>query len=282
MSFLTKIEKLDTRIVHASMLLLIVFALLNPFGLPLRISGMTRALYDYIEKLPAGSNVAYIGDIAPGLGDEYGPCAGAVLTQLTRRPLKVVIMMFAADSPLMFERMLRIGWGEIASDKKYGVDYVVLGYSAGVETAMASAASDLHQAFPSDFYGKSISDLPMMKDIKSAKDFRLLVHCTSSTLESEAMVRQWQSTYGIPMAWIVTAVQVPPQMPYYPRQVFAILGGTRAAAEYELLIKRPSAGLQNTDALSISQTLVLLYVVIGNVAYFASRQKKKPQGGGTN
>lgn len=272
MSILNRIKQLDPAIVNSVVLLAIIFSLLSPLGLPVKVSAMTRTLYDRIEALPAGSLVAFVADIEPGLGDEYGPCAGAVFTHVMRRPLKVVIMCFYQHSPMMWERALRLGWAEVPADKKYGTDYVNLGYLAGAETAMASAASDLHKAFGKDFFGTPIAQIPVMKEALTAKDFKILIHVTGSTTGSEQMLRQWQTTYGIPMAWIVTAAQAPSQMPYYPRQVLAILPGIRSAAEYELLIRRPRVGLQNTDALSIVQTLILGFIVVANIAYFSKKR----------
>jgi len=49
-----------------------------------------------------------------------------------------------------------------------------------------------------------------------------------------------------------------------------------ASAEYEILIDEPRLAAAASDALSMSHLLIILLVLIGNVAFFASGGKKKP------
>lgn len=59
--------------------------------------------------------------------------------------------------------------------KKYGVDYVNLGFFSGAESGLAAWAENFPNIFKTDWLGVPIAQFPMMKDIKSVKDFDLVL-----------------------------------------------------------------------------------------------------------
>jgi hypothetical protein len=63
-------------------------------------------------------------------------------------------------------------------------------------------------------------------------------------------------------------------MPYYPNQIKGLLAGVDGGTQYEAMIKRPGAGLAFTAAMSGCYLLMLAFLLVGNVAYFAQRITK--------
>jgi hypothetical protein len=77
--------------------------------------------------------------------------------------------------------------------------------------------------------------------------------------------------------------------PYYPRQMFGMLGGMKAAAEYESLLidnygpesDNPRLaegaqflGIKRMGPQTFAHLVIILFIVIGNVSFFASRRRQ--------
>jgi hypothetical protein len=50
--------------------------------------------------------------------------------------------------------------------------------------------------------------------------------------------------------------------------------GLTSSAEYELLLKKPGLAVAGVDAVSTSHLMVVALVILGNIAYFATRGSK--------
>jgi len=57
--------------------------------------------------------------------------------------------------------------------------------------------------------------------------------------------------------------------------IFGLMGGLKGAAEYEKLINHSAAATKAMSVQSIAHSAIVLFIIIGNVAYFASRKRKK-------
>jgi hypothetical protein len=53
------------------------------------------------------------------------------------------------------------------------------------------------------------------------------------------------------------------------------MGGLKGAAEYEKLIGHTEAATKAMDVQSIAHSVIVLFIIIGNIAFFASRRKKR-------
>jgi hypothetical protein len=51
--------------------------------------------------------------------------------------------------------------------------------------------------------------------------------------------------------------------------------GLTVSAEYELLLQKPGLAVAGVDAVSTSHLLIVLLVVIGNLAFFMTKEEKK-------
>lgn len=260
----------DVRVIYLILLILTVTVLISPLALPLRINSTTQNAYDLVQKLPAGSNVLVIMQVVVGGIAEIGPQLRVVTQHLFSLPLHVVFVAFHPDGPVIVESYLLPG---ITGDKKYGVDYVDLGFVSGGETGMAAFANDVHKTVSKDYRGSPIDSLPIMTGIKSAKDFAL-TELFDTQSDIVLVLRQFQTPYNVKIILGTYAMLSPGAMPFVRSgQVAGLLDGTRGAAEYELLLKKPARAVSGMDALSLDTLYFLALIFIGNASYFMLRKK---------
>jgi hypothetical protein len=131
----------------------------------------------------------------------------------------------------------------------------------------------MHKAFGKDLYGTPVEEIPMMENIRTWKDVALIIETTNSGPDVEGLLRQWKSPYGTPIAINVGSVMAPALIPYYPHQVLAVIIGNRGGSEYEKLIGKPGPGLASLDAVSTSHLLVIIFILIGNIAYLRTKRR---------
>jgi hypothetical protein len=63
--------------------------------------------------------------------------------------------------------------------------------------------------------------------------------------------------------------------PYYPNQMVGVLGGMKGAAEYEAITGFRGKGSTYMVSQSFAHVVVVLFVLVGNAAFFLSRRRKK-------
>jgi hypothetical protein len=150
-----------------------------------------------------------------------------------------------------------------------------MGYRAGGEGALAAALQDFPAAFPKDFQGTAIKDLPAAQNLKSAKDISLAVLFSTGGYAGGGWVRQLVQPYGKPFAAVVTGMMGPAHVPYYQaKQLVGLVVDMKGGAEYETLVKRPAGSLAGMGAQTLAQMLVVLYMVIANITYFTLRKER--------
>lgn len=272
------IDSIPRQFYYTILLFLLCYALVFPMGLPIRIKGETKELYNLIEGLPEDSVV--LVDIAFGAGGmpELGPPYLAVMHHLFSRPLRVIVMTLYTEGPQMYSIYLDKLNPEETYGKKYGEDYVFFGYNAGGVTTMTELAKDM-RFLGTDYMGTPLDQLPVMEGVYDNKDVALVITFSTASggISSPTdWVQQWATPYGATLACVVLKMMMPTVSPYYGAgQVKALIPGAGAAAEYELLIDKPGEGLASTDALSLAHLLVISLMVLGNIGYFKLRGERK-------
>jgi hypothetical protein len=259
------------------MLILLIIPCVRPIGIPIPVSEYTQEVYDYIENLPDESMIVVSCNVGVALWPEEETFVKALFHQLFTGPHNFVIVSFGIDSPTLLSGALVDLNPEVNyPNKKYGEDYVLMGYLAGLETAMARFCDDPDGAYEEDYYGNSVSELGIFSELQSASDIDLQIDITGS--DPDAPVRQFVETYGIPLAMAPTIGWVPTTMPYYNAgQLVGLIAGVRGGAEYELLVGRPSTGLAITDALSLGFMYTILLSILGNISQFVKKTENKTE-----
>ncbi len=273
-----KISSVDQRVFYAIMLFLLIFPMVSPLGIPMTIGETTRSFYNRVQSLPSGSVVLVCAEIGPIAYPELAPGTKAFMEQVLRRDIKVLVFCDDATptAPPMWEQLMsKI---VLPPGKRYGVDWVFLGWIPGGETAVAGLANDIWRTTPVDYYGTQLKDLPMMQNIRNARDISLYFDVTMGTDTLERALRQFNTPYGTPVMLNTAAGMIPATMPYYPRQVVGVLYGIRGGAEYEMLVGKPWLGLAYMDVMSTVNLYVVIVVIIGNLAFLARKMSEKKRG----
>jgi|GEM_PF-378426 len=277
--FWRKLEDVPREILYTILLIVFIIPMLNPIGFPVPISDAVKKWYATIDALPAGSAIMIDFGYSGGGEPELGPLAAAVYHHIFRKGgLKPITMSTSIDGTLLWDKVI----AEVNPEKygrKYGVDYIHIGYISGTETAMAAVGKNLRATTSTDYHGASLDQFPIMQGIADASSFKLLICYTTGGDQSEGWVRQWYTPYKVPYLCAVIAMMVPTMLPYQKAgQIVSLLAGAQAG-EMELLINVPGRGIKSADVITLTHILVFAFVVLGNIAYYGRKASERARGG---
>ncbi|OGC76737.1 MAG: hypothetical protein A2Z27_03035 [candidate division Zixibacteria bacterium RBG_16_50_21] len=267
---LETINSLDRRYIFLFIGLAVSLPLFFPIGIKFTVTHPVQGFYDTIEKVPNDSKILMSCDYDPGSAPELYPMTISALEQMFKKDLKVIITCLWPAGPPLVEKAL----AHVAAqyNKQPGIDYVNLGFKEGREVVMVSMGASIPNTFPTDYHGKPVSRIPIMQGITNFKDVAMIVNISAGYPGTKEWVQQVQSRYQIDLVTGCTAVSAPEFYPYYQTgQLKGLLGGMKGAAEYEKLVGIKGLGTRGMDAQSISHLTVFLFILIGNLAYFALR-----------
>ena len=279
MSAWEKLTALPREIVLGLILIAMIIPTLKPLGLPLMVGTMAKDWYDTVDALPEGSIVLF--DIGYGAGGypSLGPATIACFHQFFEKNLKVIIMATAIEGSMMYPLIMEAVNPETRYGAVYGEDYVFLGYIAGAQTAMAGVLGDLHAIASVEYTGIPIDQIPLLKDVKGSDDYDLVAYITTAGGTSEGWVYQAYSAYGKDTVGGFLSMMTTSMKPYYDTgQLLGVIDGVKGAADMEFLTKHPGDAIRSSDVLSFSQTLVVIFIIIGNISYFGAKAARKEEG----
>ncbi len=272
MSIWEKLTSVPREIIMALVFIAILIPALNPLGLPLMVGKMSEDWYDTIDSLPAGSVILF--DIGYGSGGypSLGPGNIAAFHQMFEKDLKIVMMATALEGSMMYPLIMAGVKPEATYGAVYGEDYIFLGYIAGGQTAMAGVLGDLKSLVSSDYNGNPISGYSIMDNVNGADDFDVVAYMTTSGDTAEGWVYQAYSQYNRVVLSGCLSMMTTSIKPYYDSgQVVGLMDGIKGAADLEFLTGHPGDAIVSSDILSFTQTLVLIFILVGNVAFWMQR-----------
>lgn len=290
MSLWEKLGRIDRRVLYVLLWIVVLPVLYYPINLPTVMSDLTKEYYDQIEAIPSGSIVVLAFDLGPEGWPELGGMCYASMQHLfamiKENGIKVVMLTYWATGATLITNCFEEVYGPM--DKMgavYGEDWVNLGYIAGGEVGMSSFADDVWGISPTDYQGTLVSAIPLMQQVRTIDDIYMLVSVESGTPGLPEYIRQWQTRKtDLKMLIGALGVSIPGVEPYRPHVVQAYLPGGKGASEYISLLgaKIPAMltgqmgkiAVGVNDALSTSHVLVIIFVAIGNIAYFLVPRRK--------
>jgi hypothetical protein len=266
-----RLEDIPREILYALLLICIIVPMLFPIGFPVPISAEVQRWYDTIDKLPEGSAVMLDFGYSGGGEPELAPFAVATYAEIFKKTgIKVVAMATSSEGPLLYEKAMA-ELNPAKYGKEYGKDYIMIGYIAGTETAMAAVGKSISATTSTDYKGTPLSQYTIMQGLDKAEDFALLIEYTTGGDQSEGWVRQWYTSYHTPYLCCVLAMMVPTMLPYQKAgQIVSVVSGAQSG-QLEILAKAPGRGVKSADVISITHMLCIAFVVIGNIAYFGKK-----------
>ena len=277
---------LDRRIIFLIVGLSVLIPLIQPewVNFPIRPTPESQIVFDEINKLNAGDKILLSFEYGPSTKPEIHPMAIAILKHLYAKNIQVYGFALWPDGNFMSTE----AFSEVSDDydKKYGVDYVNLGYKPGGEAVIKGIASDIRTLYTVDLQGTSINDIPMMKDVVNIEDFDFVFSLSAGFPGSKEWVQYACDPKNIPLSTGCTSIQVTDIMPYVENdQIRGILAGMPGAAEYESLVEaelekmeiavKPGEASGMMAAQSIAHVVIVLFIIFGNISYFITRKKNR-------
>lgn len=271
--FYDRLMSIDRRIIFLCIGLAVAIPILAPIGFPVQVSQETKNFYNEMEALKAGDVILLSFDYEGDVMAEVDPMAVAAMKQAFSKDVKVVALTTYAGGTGIAERIL----GDAAREygKTYGVDYVFLGYNPDWSGTILRLGESFKATYPTDQYGKSTAEIPLMQRVETYRDIALIVSISGSAL-SEYWAIWAGGRYGVKVISGNTAIQAILIYPYYQaHQILGFLGGLKGAAEYEALLGKPGMGVRGMDAQSVAHGLMVVFIIVGNLGYFLARRAKR-------
>jgi hypothetical protein len=272
-SFWQKLIDIDRRWIYLAIGIAVFIPMLAPFGLPVYVTNEVKAVYDQVDALPAGSIVMLPMEYDPATMAELQPMAYVIMRHCFSKNIKLISTAFQIEGVTIIKNDLT----KIAAEynKKYGEDYVFLGYKPYPGIVILNMGEDFRKPFPRDYYGTILDSLPMMKGVRNYSNCAMIINI-NATSGVDYWINYAHTRYQAPLAIGVTAVMATDYYAFLSSgQIFGLIGGLKGAAEYEKLMNHPDLAMRAMDVQSIAHSVIVLFIIIGNVAYFASLKKKK-------
>lgn len=290
-----RLQSFDRRWLFFAMLLAIVVPLFFPLGLPIVPSPMVKSAFYTVEELDEGDTVFISLDLDPASTPELEPFYRAVILQLKRKGVKVVVGTTWYAAPPLIERWISetlenqiVDPDEVAPPGEEGYsgepdrayekneDYVWLGFREGRQALIERMADDLRGAFDGEAAdGTKLSQIEMMDGIQGLADFDLVILVSAGFPGIKEYVQQAQGRGDVPMIGSCTAVSTTDYAPYYnSKQILGLVGGMAKAAEYEKLVGVSGQATEGADVLNFGHLVVIGAIIFGNFIYFFGRRRR--------
>ena len=279
------LRDLDRRWVFLLMLLAVAIPILLQSQFPEKPTGLSRAVFDEIEKLNEGDRVLMAFDFDPASAGELGPMATAFSYHCAKKKLRMYYMALWPVGPQMIDDAIENVIERDFPEMVYGEDYVNLGFKSGGEGVIKVVLTDIRQLFTTDALGTPIDDIPMMQGIESIRQMDLIVNVSAGSAGTKEWVQYAITPYPDDLRIVggCTGVQAPLLYPYIPDQLHGLLGAIKGAAEYEELVMSTYGGLGTAGIYSearrrmgpqlIAHVLMIVLIIAGNIAYVMERRQ---------
>ncbi len=293
MQWLDRLGKLDRRWIF----LFIGLSVFIPVWLGMRAEMPTtpivQRLYDAVSDLEAGDRVLISFDFGPGTVPENQPMADALVRHCMEKGIRVIMMtLWATGPPQIDDTIESVFLGELAThpDKRYGVDWINLGYKVGNQGVINSLVTDFG-FFTADIReGRPLSEFAITRDLTRLGDLDFILGIGSGKPGLKEWVQFGGDQANVPVGGGVTAVEAPLLYPYYPSQLVGLMGGLQGAAEYETALlgeygrladfdrDQVSAATAKMGPQTIAHIVILLFVLIGNISMIAAKRRERRHG----
>lgn len=265
----------QTWIIWGILVAVVLIPLIKPIGLPVGQSPETEAAFQFVEKIPAGSLVMIINEVAPSNAGENWPQVLAVARHHIEKGHKLIVTTFIPDGSMYSNQVRSILEKEY--NIKYGEDLIVLPYRAGKETAVAALADNIRGIYKEDEYKNNLDSLPLWSRVKSIKDFAVVSAYTSGD-DTWWIVRHIYSKYQVPCFSGNVSVATPENVVYFKNgQIVGMLGGIKGAAYYEQRLGKPDQATRSMDAQSAGHIYLLGLMTVSNVVFFYGKKKSRKE-----
>lgn len=280
MRFFRTLQRIDRRVIFLLMAALVTLPLIFPLGLGVSSGPRATALFEAVEAIPPGRTLLVSVDFDPSSMPELYPMLVGLMRHAFARDVKVLLCGLWVTGAGLADQAVQ----DIAPeyDKVYGEDVVYLGWKAGVDAVILGMGENIRSVFPTDYYGHPLESLPMMNEVARLRDIPFVVAISAGMPGYQDWLLYAQSRYGIRVGAGVTAVSAADAYPYLQSgQLTGLLAGMKGGAEYEVMVQKQGysraymPAVAAMDSQSLAHLIIMLLVIVGNVAYFATRKRSE-------
>ena len=283
MSILTRLQNIDRRILYLLIAVVIAVPLLQrPSEHPIIIFSEVRNAYNTLDRVPKDKAVLISAVWGPGTRAENEPQTEALMRHLFRNGTMFIVLSWdQLGSEVTYDDGARIAK---EMGKRYGIDWVHLGYNPG---PMYAVISGLGRNFPAVFkvdkFHKKLKDIRATEHVRDHRDIGAVVEITPSGTVSY-WIAYFNQPYHVPLVFCPTMVMSAEAYPFLDSgQISGMLNGVIGAAQYETLIDmggKPTYAAAAARALSWADVFIIALIVLGNVGYAFTRRASRTEGGG--
>jgi hypothetical protein len=287
MKIIETLTNIDRRIIYLILLIVVILPLIFPSVEKVRVMPPVEKLYYAIDTIPAEKAVIVDFDYEPQTAPELDPMGFAILRHVFKRRIKLLVLSLYVQPLGLAQNALTQVTEEFNSVAKtnadsiiYGRDYVFLGWVPPPIIPILGMGESITNVYTVDYYGNQTDTLPLMEEITNYNDIGLLVSLSGSDIP-KYWIAYAQSRFGLPVSAGITAVSASEFYPYLQTGQFSgMLVGMKGGAEYEemvernLKIKSRRRASEALLSLTYAHLVMILFIVIGNIGYFAKRRKK--------
>ena len=274
------LSRIDRRVIYLLMAVAIIIPILVPLNLPVQITKEVRGVYDEIDRLPAGSRILVVFDYEPASQPEVEPMAIAVMRHCLSKNLKVVAISYLqlgrGNAEIVFN-MIQKEFEKKGRILKYGEDIANMGFKPGYSAMILGLGKDFKGTCVTDYMGKDVYSLPILKDVEGLNDFKYL-----ACLHDDSSISYWilyaYEIVGIKIGSFCTAVMAPGIYANLDAgQLTGIVGGLKGASEYEKLLNYRGSATIGMDSQTIIHMLIVIFILIGNFSYLLKERRLKKE-----
>lgn len=249
-------------------------------------SALAEATFAEIDRLNPGDPVLLSFDYDPASEGELQPMATAFVRHCAEKKLKMYFMALWPVGPQMLQNTVDKVITADFPHLVYGQDYVNLGFKSGYEAVIKVITTNIRELYTTDARGTAIQDIPMMRDITSVQQMKLVINISAGYPGVKEWVQYAATPYpSLRLVAGTTGVQAPLVYPYVPRQLRGLLGAIKGAAEYEKLVMdayggpQPDPkyleGLRRMGPQLVAHLLIIGLILVANLLYFTEKREAR-------
>ena len=254
---------------------LALLVVITGLTLPLTIGPITTDFENEIQKLQPGDTVAWAQNCAFGTYIDKRDIYRAVIFRIILdKDARLILFSFDPNAPQLNTAVMKYCEETLeAAGKQYGVDWIVMPFLAGEESALAASARNMRVTGIDLVEQKPLDQFPIMDGIDTMDDIVLTINDAGSFTFAEMWIRQWPGAYGNRAISTYVFATV---APVYGIYVHGCLDGNRGYAEYESLTGYTGDQLIKMDMRNLQGIATIAIVLLGNATYFARKRLGLP------
>jgi hypothetical protein len=277
---LSRLVAIDRHYIFLIMGTVVVLPFLLPITFTAKPSEQTLEFVDALDVAIQKDGPIFI-ELAFGNQTVYEmePIALSVMHHLFAAKKKVVFFTTYETAAAFTRRYLANM--EKAYGLVYGKDFAFLGFAAAYTIAMYKMGTSIEEVFHKDDRGHDISTLPIMSGVRSLKDASALIDIAANS-NPRFWINFAVEPHGITLLMAATAVDATNYFPFLQTgQVKGLIAGGRAGAEYESILRKRGImksigdGTRALGSQSLSLLVIIAFILIGNIGYFAGRGSRR-------